>query len=602
MTTTVCLLGTPSILHDDERVAMKGTKAWGLLTYLALTRVPHTREHLSELLFPEADDPLRALRWNLTELRRVTAAEISGDPVTMSLPDGTVVDFDVMRRASWRDAIALPSIGGQLLEGMVFDGCPSFETWLLVQRRRMRSATDAVLREGALAALASADYETAIDLAARLVASDPLREDAQALLVRSYVAAGDHIEAARQVEACARLLQRELGTEPGPELAAALAVSPSSATTAAVGGRAAAQAQLEAGRAAVRAGAFDAGSECLRRATAEAHACGDVSLKAETLFELGTALAHSGRNLREQGAGALHEALTLAEVSGNAEVEGRACYELAWVDFLDARYDRAALWLERAERFSHDELRAAVLWVRGKLEMETGHYAASIDSLERAVEAATRVGDDFRRGFALASLGRSHLLLEELDSAISSLEESLATVRERAPVLVPIAEGFLADAWLLAGRTTPARELAEHAYAYALEVGDVSMIAIAGRSLARVDAETGAPDAAIARLRDVRDRFHRSPDHLWTFVFALDALCSVAIDRGAPDTAILVEEMSALAATGPMPEMTVRSLLHRVALGDLDASLAAATLAAEVDNPALHRLVEGRLQLASRDG
>lgn len=582
---------------------MKGVKAWGLFAYLTLTRAPHTREHLAELLFPDADDPLRALRWNLTELRRVTGVEISGDPITMSGPSDCSIDVDIVRTGDWQDATTLPSIGGELLEGLHFDGCPAFETWLLVQRRQTRAATEAILREGALGALAAGRYETAIDLAARLVAIDPLSEEAQALLVRAYVAGGDHISAARQLEACTRLLRRELGQEPGPELAAALSVSAASATSAAVGGRAAARAQLEAGRSAVRAGAFDAGVECLRRATAEAHACGDAGLKATTLFELGTALVHSGRNLRGEGAGALHEALELARSSGTGDIEGRASYELAWVDFLDARYDRSDLSLKRAEAFGDDEgLTAAVLWVRGKLEMETGHYSSSIGSLERAIDIAGHAGDHFRRGFALASLGRTYLLLEEWDAAVAALERSLATVREHAPMLVPIAEGFLAEAWLSSGRTAAAQETAEHAYAYALEVGDVSMIAIAGRALARVDAAQGAGGAAVARLQDVRDRFRRSPDHVWTLLFALDALCNIAIATGAPEASTFASEMAQLASTGPMPEMAARALLHRSALGHAGAAAAAAALAADVDNPALHRIVETRLQLASKDG
>ena len=50
--------------------APRGHKAWGLLAYLLRSRVPPSRERLATLLFPEADDPLGALRWTLSEVRR----------------------------------------------------------------------------------------------------------------------------------------------------------------------------------------------------------------------------------------------------------------------------------------------------------------------------------------------------------------------------------------------------------------------------------------------------------------------------------------------------------------------------------------------------
>ena len=53
---------------------------------------------------------------------------------------------------------------------------------------------------------------------------------------------------------------------------------------------------------------------------------------------------------------------------------------------------------------------------------------------------------------------------------------------------------------------------------------------------------------------------------------------------------------------GPMPEMTVRALLHRADLGEPGCADAAFALLGEVDNPALHNRVRERLQLRSVDG
>jgi DNA-binding SARP family transcriptional activator len=49
----------------------RGRKVWALLAYLLITESAPSREWLSELLFSDADDPLNALNWNLTQRRRL---------------------------------------------------------------------------------------------------------------------------------------------------------------------------------------------------------------------------------------------------------------------------------------------------------------------------------------------------------------------------------------------------------------------------------------------------------------------------------------------------------------------------------------------------
>src|SRR6266704_75620 len=135
MSVAAYLLGAPVVVRDGTvYAAPKGRKAWALLAYLALSDRPPTRQQLVDLLFPDAEDPAGALRWNLSELRR-----------------------------------------------------------LLGERRRLAGLGEAVLREGALRALASGNARTAVDLATRLVAAAPLDEDAHALLIRAFAGTGDAI-------------------------------------------------------------------------------------------------------------------------------------------------------------------------------------------------------------------------------------------------------------------------------------------------------------------------------------------------------------------------------------------------------------------------
>ncbi|MGH2721651.1 MAG: AfsR/SARP family transcriptional regulator, partial [Actinomycetota bacterium] len=117
---SIHLLGKPLATVDDVPVPPpRGRKAWGLLAYL-LGRAPTTREHLASLLFGDADDPLGALRWNLAELRKLIGdpRALGGQSVALKLPPGTYVDIRVLASGSWLEAVAVPSLERELLEGM----------------------------------------------------------------------------------------------------------------------------------------------------------------------------------------------------------------------------------------------------------------------------------------------------------------------------------------------------------------------------------------------------------------------------------------------------------------------------------------------------
>ena len=222
MATAIHLLGPPLLIRDGVVYATpRGRKVWALLAYLALSHGSPSRQQLIDLLFTDAEDPAGALRWNLSELRRLLGGPDtvgSGNVVQLRLPAGTVVDVLVLMGGTSGEAVDLPGLGRELLEGMDIDASPGFTAWLLGERRRLLGLSEAVLREGALRALASGNARTAVELATRLVAADPLNEDGHVLLVRAFAATGDGVAVERQVAASVDLFRRELGVEPGPEL------------------------------------------------------------------------------------------------------------------------------------------------------------------------------------------------------------------------------------------------------------------------------------------------------------------------------------------------------------------------------------------------
>jgi len=139
-------------------LAPRGYKAWGLLAYLLRADRPPSRDELVSLLFGEADDPFAALRWNLSALRRLLGdTGLEGDPVRLSLPPGAFVDVETLIAGSWTDALRLPGIERELLEGMSFSSSPTFDIWLSTERRHLGATAEAVFREAALARLGAVE-------------------------------------------------------------------------------------------------------------------------------------------------------------------------------------------------------------------------------------------------------------------------------------------------------------------------------------------------------------------------------------------------------------------------------------------------------------
>lgn len=593
MGVAVRLLGPPGVQVDGAPVpGPRGRKAWGLLAFLVLAPVPVPRQRLCSLLFADAEDPQAALRWNLSELRRVLGdpALLRGDPLR-PLSGVVAADTEALTRGSAEED---PDPASELLEGWTFPSCPGFDVWLDAERRHLRRAARALVRERALGRLGQGDAVGAAALAARLVQDDPYSESSHALLVRSLAAAGDGVAAARHVAACRELLRRELGVEPGPALTAAAATMTDRPVASPAGGRPGVVAQLEAGEAALGAGAVEAGLQCLRRAVADAHDLpDDDELEARALLALGTALVHSVRGHDDEGAAALHRALALAPA--DAPVVHVAARELGYVEFLAGRYDRVEPWLVQAERGAGDDpaARAALLVVRGSSASDTGRYG---DALVALTEAVSTTPDERRASYALSMLGRAHVLRGDLTDAERALERSLALAQRQSwTSFVPWPETFLAEVDLRRGDVSRAEARLEHAFALGCHVADPCWEGVSARGLGLVRAARGDVAGAVALLLDARVRALRVPDaYLWLDAYVLDALCEVAVQHGLPEAPSWAHELSRLASSTGMRELAVRGLSHRAALGDAAAGAAAAAAAADVDNPALQDLVRRR--------
>ncbi len=590
----IYLLGPPRVERGGAPVPPpRGHKVWGLLAYLVRSETPVSRKHLAGLLFEDAEDPLAALRWNLSELRRLLgSAELRGDVLTLPVEAASYVDLNAVLSGSWAQALCVPGLDRELLEGMNFSGSPAFEVWLATERRHLQAVAEAVLREAAQARMAAGAMAEAAGLASRLVQRNPLDENYQVLLVRSLAAAGDGVGAACQAAACRELFQRELGVQPGAALDDAMRTVTDVPTARPATGRAAALAQLEAGEAAIGAGALDAGLQCLRRAIVEADATGDAALRARTRLALGGALVHAARGRDEEGATALHEALEVGHDVSPVHAAA-ACRELGYVEFLRGRYERTAAWLQRARPLAGEDRAemARIATVYGSALSDTAHYAAAIALLREAETLAAAAGDNKQLAYALSMLGRTLLLHGDLDAAGVALDRSIDFAQKGWTAFVPWPQSLRAEVDLMRGDVNAAAHRLEHAFALGCQIGDPCWEGIAGRGLGCVAMARGEPQRAVEIFVDAVARSARLPDaYLWGKGYALDALCGVAVAHAMPQASAWINDLQGLAARSGMRELTVRAYLHRAALGDSASGDAARLLAGQIDNPALHTL------------
>ena len=594
MSLAIYLMGSPRVERDGaDRPAPRGHKPWALLALLLLSSSPMSRQRLAGLLFGDADDPLGSLRWNLAQIRRLLGpdATLEGDPVRLQLPTGTLVDVHTLTSGTWVQAIRLPGVGRDLLEGIRPATDAPFEAWLLAERRRCAGTAAAMLREAAVSRLAAGDAHSAVDLATKLVALDEYDEEAHALLIRAHVAAGDEVHARRYLSTTLARFRRELGVEPSATLVRAAERTTGALSGAASrGSRATAESLIAAGDAAIAAGAIEAGLATLRRAVADAQESGDRALEARALVALGTAYIHGGRGRDGEGATALHAALAVAGEIQLREAVSEACRELGYVELLRARYDRADAWLRRAiDEAPDDGLRAAALGVLGVVTSDQGQTSRAIELLTESAATAGAFQKPRLTAWALTFLGRTHLLREEQAEARTALERAMDVVRAAGWMTFQAwPQSLLGGVELAEGRVEQASEAFEAAFALGCQIGDPCWEGMGARGIGLVRLARGEVDEAMRWLDDARVRCVRIPDaYLWIHAFCLDTLAQVAIDNGVAGADRWVNDLEAVAGRTGMNELLVRAQLHRAALGMPGARDSGRVFADRIDNPAV---------------
>lgn len=230
----ISLLGPLQITKGEKLLSkFESNKVRALLAYLVVEiNRPHSREALTELLWPESpsQSAFGNLRYALADLRRVLGDAFTQPPYLLisreclqfnalspyELDAASFVNLlqtdDIDRL---KQAIAL--CRGDFLAGFPSIHSNSFEEWVSLKREQFRQRTIEALRLITEHHEQRGEYQQALPFARRQVELEPWLEEAHQQLMRVLALDGQRSAALAQYETCHRVLTSELDVEPSRE-------------------------------------------------------------------------------------------------------------------------------------------------------------------------------------------------------------------------------------------------------------------------------------------------------------------------------------------------------------------------------------------------
>lgn len=227
--TAVLLFGGPYVMHNGGRLEVPdGSKR--LLVFVTLSAGRVDRRYAAGSLWPEGSDERAAgnLRSALWRLKCAGINVVESDKCTLGMRRGTVVDVGVV------DEWAARLVGGSaaatdlcLLSWRweAMDLLPGwYDDWVIFERERIRQRLLHALEALSRRLVEVNRCAEAVEAAISAVSADPLRESANRVLIEAHLAEGNLIEARRTYERYRDSVRRELGVEPGEQLASLVRV------------------------------------------------------------------------------------------------------------------------------------------------------------------------------------------------------------------------------------------------------------------------------------------------------------------------------------------------------------------------------------------
>jgi predicted ATPase/DNA-binding SARP family transcriptional activator len=244
----IYLFGTPRIEENGALVQIPRRKSIALLAYLVTTQVPHHRDELASMLYPELDQSHSRsnLRRDLYDLKSALVDEIlllERDQISLQ-PSAqywvdvneflTLVEQVSLHHQPWlpgtpkpfcancqaRLAQAVDIYSADFMAGFTITDSREFEDWQFFQSEHLSRKLAESLEQMVSWHAERGDYDLAINYASRWLSLDVLNEIAQRQMMRLYAWSGQPAAALRQYAGLKELLHQQLGAEPDGETTA----------------------------------------------------------------------------------------------------------------------------------------------------------------------------------------------------------------------------------------------------------------------------------------------------------------------------------------------------------------------------------------------
>jgi DNA-binding SARP family transcriptional activator len=225
--TTGCvlqLLGGFHLVVDGQRIHLPRAEQ-RLLACLALGERPQPRSRLAGRLWPDTAEPraMARLRTALWRLRQPGRLLLDGSSDEVELGDAVTVDVQELTDLARRFLDAPLEADGARLAALADAGelLPEWDDdWVAPHRERFRQIRLHALEQLGERLAEEGRYGRAVEVSLAVVADDPLRESAQRVLIRIYLAEGNVHEALARYRAYRDVMRDELGLEPSPQMEA----------------------------------------------------------------------------------------------------------------------------------------------------------------------------------------------------------------------------------------------------------------------------------------------------------------------------------------------------------------------------------------------
>jgi DNA-binding SARP family transcriptional activator len=229
------MFGAPRLERAGAPLRMDTHKALALLIYLATTQRPQSRDTLAALLWPNHDQARAILRRTFSPLRATLGEDwfiIDRDTIGLCDPESLWTDTGAFHHALLArqrhehppsevcdecmpllmEAVTL--YHSEFLAGFSVRDCAPFDDWRAFQSEALRRELIEALERLSRGEAERRRLDTALTLAQRWLAVDPLSEAAHRRLMLLLAWSGQRNAALQQYRMCVQALDRELGVAP----------------------------------------------------------------------------------------------------------------------------------------------------------------------------------------------------------------------------------------------------------------------------------------------------------------------------------------------------------------------------------------------------